>query len=136
MSDNRFGDLDGTPIDRASVKLSGAGNITRRLTPDEPIALIVYGHAGLPNITRDAEDELVRTHPIKASYITELTPELLGRLAGKRKTHTILDAIRDAHDLTEGIVRLPMDDDGEEAPELEDEATVTDLPAEEAPDAE
>lgn len=120
-TDNRFGDLDGTPIDRAAVKVSGAGNITRRLTPDEPIALLVYGHAGLPNITRDAEDELVRTHPIKASYITELTPELLGRLAGKRKTHTILDAIRDAHDLTEGIVRLPMDDDAEEeATELED----------------
>jgi hypothetical protein len=129
-TDNPFGDLDGILIDRASVKLSGTGNITRRLIPDEPIAVIVYGHAGLPAITRNADDELVRTHPIKATYITELTPELLGRLAGKRKTHTIIDAIRDAYDITEGVARLPMDDDAEDAPELEEEATVTDLPAE------
>ncbi len=136
MTDNRFGDLDGTPIDRASVKLSGSGAITRRLIPDEPIAVIVYGHAGLPAISHNADDELVRTHPIKATYITELTPELLGRLAGKRKTHTIIDAIRDAYDLTEGVARLPMDDDADEAPELEDEATVTDIeaPEDEAPD--
>ncbi len=120
MTDNPFGDLDGTPIDRAAVKLSGSGAITRRLTPDEPIALIVYGHAGLPAISRDAEDELVRTHPIKSTYITELTPELLGRLAGKRKTHTIIDAIREASDLTQGIVHLPMDDDAEEAPPEDD----------------
>ncbi len=119
MSSDRYGDIDGQPIDRATVRLSGSGSVSRRLAEDLPVALIVYGHAGLPNIKRNADDELIREHPIKPAYIAELTPELLEALAGKRKTHTILDAVRDVYDGTQGIARLPMDD---EELELEEDA--------------
>jgi len=116
---NRFGELDGTPIDRAAIKLAGGGSITRRLTDDEPVAFIVYGHAGLPAI-KSIDDELVRIHPLKATYIAELTPELVKAIAGKRTTHTILDAVREVYDGTQGIARLPMPSD-EDLEALEEE---------------
>jgi len=115
---HRFGDLDGVPIDRAVIRLSGGGTLTRKLAAEEPVAFIVYGHAGLPTISTDADDELVRSHPLKPHYVTELTPELLSKLAGKRTTHTIIDEIRKAYDLAQGVARLPID--GED--EAEDEA--------------
>ncbi len=120
MTTSTFGDLDGTPIKSAAIKLSGQGTITRRLGDDEPVAFIVYGHAGLPLI-KSVEEELVRIHPLKATYIAELTPALVKAIAGKRTTHTILDAVREAYDGTQGIARLPMPADDDAALELEEE---------------
>jgi hypothetical protein len=111
MNPHRFGDLDGTPIDRAGIRLSGGGSITRLLDDDEPIALLVYGHAGLPAMRRNADDELVRVHSLKPTYVAELTPELIKTLAGKRTTNTIIDAVREVYDGTLGVARLPMDEE-------------------------